>query len=183
MAAIPGTRRGPQAPDGLQELKPNPCGYLTDDRHVCTCQPLAIQRYRSRISGPLLDRIDMQVEVPAVPYEDLQTPRGTRDSATMRAGILRVRALQAERYRGAPPRLNADLSGAALERWCAVGADCHRFLEQAVRRLGLSARAYTRVLRIARTIADMESAPDIAIDHLAEAINFRTMDRVNQPRV
>ena len=164
-------------------MNPCPCGYLTDDRHVCTCQPAAILRYRSRISGPLMDRIDLQVEVPAVPYEDLKAPRGTRDSATMRAGIVKVRAIQAERYKDASIRLNADLQGALLERWCAVGEAEHQFLEQAVRRLGLSARAYTRVLRIARTIADMEDAETIEIPHLAEAINFRTMDRVNQPGV
>ena len=163
-------------------MNPCPCGYLTDDRHVCTCSPLSILKYRSRISGPLMDRIDLQVEVPAVPYEDLKAPRGSRDSATMRAGIVKVRAIQAGRYHGLPIRLNADLQGALLERWCKVGEAEHSFLEQAVRRLGLSARAYTRVLRIARTIADMEEAESIAIDHLAEAINFRTMDRVNTPQ-
>ena len=163
-------------------MNPCPCGYLTDDRHVCSCQPLSILRYRSRISGPLMDRIDMQVEVPAVPYEDLKAPRGTRDSATMRAGIIKVRATQTARYKGSGIRLNADLQGALLERWCKVGEAEHQFLEQAVRRLGLSARAYTRVLRIARTIADMEDAETIEIPHLAEAINFRTMDRVNQPQ-
>ncbi|MBU1228425.1 MAG: YifB family Mg chelatase-like AAA ATPase [Proteobacteria bacterium] len=162
-------------------MNPCPCGYLTDDRHVCSCQPLAIHRYRSRISGPLMDRIDLQVEVPAVPYEDLKAPRGSRDSATMRAGIVKVRAIQAGRYKGSGIRLNADLQGALLERWCKVGEAEHGFLEQAVRRLGLSARAYTRVLRIARTIADMEDAENVGIPHLAEAINFRTMDRVNQP--
>ncbi len=174
---------GHLTPSSQQNIKPYPCGYLTDDRHVCTCQPAAILRYRSRISGPLMDRIDLQVEVPAVPYEDLKAPRGTRDSATMRAGIVKVRAIQAERYKDASIRLNADLQGALLERWCAVGEAEHQFLEQAVRRLGLSARAYTRVLRIARTIADMEDAETIEIPHLAEAINFRTMDRVNQPGV
>ncbi len=163
-------------------MNPCPCGYLTDDRHTCSCQPLAIHRYRSRISGPLMDRIDLQVEVPAVPYEDLKAPRGSRDSATMRAGIVRVRGMQAARYKGLGLRLNADLQGAHLERWCAVGEGEHGFLEQAVRRLGLSARAYTRVLRIARTIADMEDAETIEIPHLAEAINFRTMDRVNTPQ-
>lgn len=162
-------------------MNPCPCGYLTDDRHECTCQPLAIARYRSRISGPLMDRIDLQVEVPAVPYDDLKAPRGGRDSATMRAGILKVRALQAERYKGQRIRLNSELTGAALECWCAVGEAEQRFLAQAVHRLGLSARAYTRVLRIARTIADMEDAQAIGIGHLAEAINFRTMDRVNPP--
>ncbi len=164
-------------------MNPCPCGYLTDDRHVCTCQPLAIQRYRSRISGPLLDRIDLQVEVPAVPYDDLKAPRGARDSKTMREGILRARAVQAERSADRGPRLNADLSGSALERWCEVGEAEQRFLEQAVRRLGLSARAYTRVLRIARTIADLDGEPGITVGQLAEAINFRTMDRVNPPQL
>jgi magnesium chelatase family protein len=159
-------------------MNPCPCGYLTDDRHVCTCQPAAIQRYRSRISGPLMDRIDLQVEVPAVPYEDLKAPRGTRDSATMRAGIVAVRAMQAERYAGLCIRLNSELSGSYLERWCAVAEPEQQFLERAVSRLGLSARAYTRVLRIARTIADLEASERIEIPHLAEAINFRTMDRV-----
>ncbi len=162
-------------------MNPCPCGYLTDDRHVCSCQPLAIHRYRSRISGPLMDRIDLQVEVPAVPYEDLKAPRGGRSSADMRAGILRVREIQAARYRGERIRTNADLTGTLLERWCAVGEAGQKFLEQAVRRLGLSARAYTRVLRIARTIADLEAAETLDIGHLAEAINFRTMDRVNPP--
>jgi magnesium chelatase family protein len=148
---------------------------------VCSCQPLAIQRYRSRISGPLMDRIDLQVEVPAVPYEDLRAPRGGRSSADMRAGILRVRAVQAERYQGERIRTNADLTGSLLERWCAVGEAEQKFLERAVHRLGLSARAYTRVLRIARTIADMEGRERLEIGQLAEAINFRTMDRVNAP--
>ncbi len=161
-------------------MNPCPCGYLTDDRHVCTCQPATIHRYRSRISGPLMDRIDLQVEVPAVPYEDLKAPRGSRDSATMRAGIVRVRALQAHRYEGLRLRLNSELSGAHLERWCAVAEPEQKFLERAVSRLGLSARAYTRVLRIARTIADLEGSEGIVIPHLAEAINFRTMDRVGQ---
>jgi len=168
--------------DPYEYVEPYPCGYLTDDSHTCSCQPLAIHRYRSRISGPLMDRIDLQVEVPAVPYEDLKAPRGTRDSATMRAGIVKVRGVQAARYQGLGIRLNADLQGAHLERWCKVGEAEHGFLEQAVRRLGLSARAYTRVLRIARTIADMEDAETIGIPHLAEAINFRTMDRVNTPQ-
>ena len=118
-------------PLASENVAPYPCGYLTDDRHVCTCQPAAILRYRSRISGPLMDRIDLQVEVPAVPYEDLKAPRGTRDSATMRAGIVKVRAIQAERYKDASIRLNADLQGALLERWCTVGEAEHQFLEQA----------------------------------------------------
>ncbi len=161
-------------------MNPCPCGYLTDDRHVCACSPRSVQQYRARISGPLLDRIDLQVEVPAVPYEDLKAPRGSRGSGEMRANIVRVRKVQAERYAGEYIRLNSELSGSLLEQWCAVGAQEQKFLEQAVSSLGLSARAYTRVLRIARTIADLDGAGSLDCGHLAEAINFRTMDRVAQ---
>ena len=158
-------------------MNPCPCGYLTDDRHTCTCSPLAVQRYRGRISGPLMDRIDLQVEVPAVPYKDLKQTRGTTDSATMRERIVTARAVQAERFEGLPVYTNSQLSGSPLEKFCALGAQEHDFLGGAVRTLGLSARAYTRVLRIARTIADLEGAETLGVAHLAEAINYRTMDR------
>lgn len=158
-------------------LNPCPCGYLTDPRHACTCRPDAVQRYRSRLSGPLLDRIDLQVEVPAVPYEDLKRTRGGSGSAQIRERIVAARELQARRYAPAGLLTNSQLSGALLEKYCPLTEAEHAFLEQAVRALGLSARAYTRVLRIARTIADLEEAPRLTVDHLAEAINYRIMDR------
>jgi magnesium chelatase family protein len=158
-------------------MNPCPCGYLSDERHACTCNAAAVANYRGRISGPLLDRIDLHVEVPAVPYEDLKAARGTTDSATMRGRIARARAVQRERYAGLHIRTNARLSGAALEEHCALGGPEHDFLGRAVHSLGLSARAYTRVLRIARTIADLEGEARIATGHLAEAINYRSMDR------
>jgi len=136
-----------------------------------------VQRYRGRISGPLLDRIDLHVDVPAVPYEDLRRTRSEMDSATMRGHILAARSIQADRYQGRHFSLNAELDGAALEEFCALGEAEHRFLRQAVETLGLSARAYTRVLRISRTIADLAGAETIGPDHLAEAINYRSMDR------
>lgn len=158
-------------------MNPCPCGYLGDPRHACTCTPLQVQRYRSRLSGPLLDRIDLHVVVPAVPYGDLAAQGQGLDSATMREHIAAARVTQAQRYAGLPLLSNADLSGQWLERFCALGAAEHRFLEAAVARLGLSARAYTRVLRIARTIADLAGAEAIVVPHLAEAINLRTLDR------
>jgi magnesium chelatase family protein len=158
-------------------MNPCPCGYLSDETHPCTCSPLAVQRYRNKISGPLLDRIDLHVDVPAVPYEDLRRTRSEVDSATMRARILNARRVQAERYRDRHFSLNAELDGAALEEFCALGETEHRFLRQAVETLGLSARAYTRILRIGRTIADLAGAETIGPDHLAEAINYRSMDR------
>lgn len=159
------------------KTSPCPCGYLSDAAHPCTCSPLAVQRYRGRISGPLLDRIDLHVDVPAVPYEDLRQARSEIDSASMRGRILEARKIQAERYAGRHFSLNAELDGSALEEFCFLGRDEHDFLRRAVEKLGLSARAYTRVLRIGRTIADLAGAEGIGPDHLAEAINYRSMDR------
>jgi magnesium chelatase family protein len=158
-------------------MNPCPCGFLTDERHPCTCSPRAVQNYRAKLSGPLLDRIDLQVEVPAVPYKDLKEVRGSVDSATMRERIARARGIQAARYAGTPVHINSELTGSALEEHCRLSQAEHSFLEQAVQKLGLSARAYTRVLRIARTIADLEGADQLAVQHLAEAINYRSMDR------
>ena len=161
----------------VSAMNPCPCGYASDPRHPCTCSPQAVQRYRSRLSGPLLDRIDLQVEVPAVPYKDLRADSGSLGSAEMREHILAARVIQAERYNGLPLRGNAELSGRHLATWCRLGEPEHAFLEKAVRSLGLSARAYTRILRIGRTIADLEATPEVRVQHLAEAINYRTMDR------
>ncbi|WP_419781949.1 YifB family Mg chelatase-like AAA ATPase [Maridesulfovibrio sp.] len=157
-------------------MNPCPCGYSTDERHACTCSAQAVNRYRSKLSGPLLDRIDLQIEVPAVEYKDLRDSSGL-DSASMRANIERVRNIQAERYKGMDMLTNSELSGSSLEKFCKIGEAEHGFLEQAVRSLGLSARAYTRILRISRTIADLAGAEMIQVAHLAEAINYRSMDR------
>lgn len=164
-------------------MNPCPCGYLTDERHPCTCMPMAIRRYRGKLSGPLLDRIDLHVDVPAVPYSDLRERGGGTDSATMRERIARARAIQSARFRDTPCLTNSDLSGRWLDSFCPLGASEHAFLEAAVQRLGLSARAFTRILRIARTIADLEAViagkdnTDVTTGHLAEAINYRTLDR------
>lgn len=123
-----------------------------------------MQRYRARLSGPLLDRIDLHVEVPAVPYEDLRGGLTGSTSAEMRARIGAARAVQSARYAGTNCRTNADLTGKLLEEHCALGPDEHAFLEGAVHALALSARAYTRILRIARTIADLEWAERVLAD-------------------
>lgn len=158
-------------------MNPCPCGYMSDPRHTCTCSPAALERYRAKLSGPLLDRIDLHVEVPAVPYEDLRASGSGVTSAMLRERIVRAREVQAQRYTKTACRTNADLSGAMLEKYCALGREEHDFLGEAVQSLVLSARAYTRILRIARTIADLEHAPDIRLEHLAEAINCRVLDR------
>jgi magnesium chelatase family protein len=161
-------------------MNPCPCGYLTDDQHPCTCTPRQIQRYRSRLSGPLLDRIDLQIEVPNVPYKELKQNQGNLDSKTMRERIQMARNLQSKRYQETPCRTNSELSGKWLQKYCSLSDKGHEFLEQAVHRLGLSARAYTRILRIARTIADLEQTATLTINHLAEAMNYRFLDRENR---
>ncbi|MCL1939505.1 MAG: YifB family Mg chelatase-like AAA ATPase [Desulfovibrionaceae bacterium] len=161
----------------IAAMNPCPCGYLTDTRKACTCSRAEIQRYRSRLSGPLLDRIDLHVEVPAVPYKDLRSDKPGLSSADMRAHVQAARERQRERFAGNRSRCNADLSGRELERHCRLDSDGHAFLGEAVKVLHLSARAYTRILRIARTIADLEGAPDITTPHLAEAVNCRALDR------
>ena len=124
-----------------------------------------------------MDRIDLQVEVPAVPYADLKTTQSSMDSESMRQRIFAAHKMQKERYAGGNCSSNRELSGAELEKHCALTDAEHEFLEQAVHKLGLSARAYTRVLRIGRTIADLSQEEAIDVRHLAEAINFRFLDR------
>jgi magnesium chelatase family protein len=158
-------------------MNPCPCGYYGDAEHKCVCRPDQRDRYMSRLSGPLLDRIDVHVEVPAVPYEDLRNTAGSGTSAELRARVLAARAVQQKRFAGESIHYNAELFGSLLERHCALSSDGHSLLKTAVKRLGLSARAYTRILRLARTIADMSDAADISPEHLAEAIFLRVLDR------
>lgn len=158
-------------------MNPCPCGYSTDPRHTCTCTPAALVRYRARLSGPLLDRIDIHVEVPAVPYEDLRAGRTGTSSREMRERVMRAREVQRLRYAGTPCRTNADLAGALLEEHCCLGSEEQTFLKRAVESLALSARAYTRILRLSRTIADLEGSKDVRLPHVAEAVSCRVLDR------
>ena len=161
-------------------MNPCPCGYLGDEKHECSCTPMQVQRYRSRLSGPLLDRIDLHVEVPAVPYRDLKQAQGSIDSAAMHEKINTARAVQQSRYAQLHFSSNSELSGKWLERFCPLTETEHSFLEAAVKRLGMSARAFTRVLRISRTIADLAGDDNLTATHLAEAINYRGLDRQAQ---
>ena len=161
----------------LAAMNPCPCGYRTDPRHECTCTAQAVARYRAKLSGPLLDRIDLHVEVPAVSYEDIRSGHSGPGSAEVRERVIRAREVQTARYKGTNCRTNADLSGRMLEEYCRLGSAEHEFLGRAVDALALSARACTRILRVARTIADLDGAADIALAHLAEAISCRVLDR------
>ena len=159
-------------------MNPCPCGYHGDPTHPCRCGPLDVERYRARISGPLLDRIDIHLEVPAVPYQDLVGGAVEESSSTVRQRVERARVIQRERFRGQRGvHTNAAMSTRDLRRWCAISAPVESLLRTAVTRLGLSARAYHRVLKIARTVADLEGSAAIASSHVSEAIQYRALDR------
>jgi magnesium chelatase family protein len=160
-------------------MNPCPCGFYTDPQHECTCAPAAIQRYRSRISGPLLDRIDIHIEVPAVKYKDL-TERSTGEpSDAIRARVNAARALQLERFKGLTIYCNAQMGAREQRRYCEVEPSAEKLLEVAINRLGLSARAYTRILKVARTVADLDRSPTIQASHVSEAIQYRSLDRAS----
>lgn len=158
-------------------MNPCPCGYMDDNVRTCACTSRQVQNYRARLSGPLLDRIDLHVEVPAVPYRELRDPLPGMSSAEMRKRIAEARELQAGRYKNAGIFTNAELSGKLLEEFAPLGKTEHDFLESAAASLGLSARSCTRIIRIARTIADLDGEAAIATRHLAEATNCRFLDR------
>jgi magnesium chelatase family protein len=158
-------------------MNPCPCGYLGDRQRTCRCGPTVVQRYRGRISGPLLDRIDLQVEAPALSLEELRDGRTGEPSAAIRARVEAARALQRRRFGERAGGCNALLSGKELRACCALEQAQGDLLQEAMERLKLSARAYDRILRVARTIADLAEAERIATTHLLEAIHYRSLDR------
>lgn len=159
-------------------MNPCPCGYFGDPTRECHCTAPMIQRYVSKISGPLLDRIDIHIEVPAVKYKELRAPSSSEDSAAVRGRVIAARDRQAERLKGEKSTYcNAQMASKLIRKCCAITQDGEKLLENVVTRLGLSARAHDRILKVARTIADMEGAPDIQGKHLSEAIQYRTLDR------
>ncbi|MDW8221727.1 MAG: YifB family Mg chelatase-like AAA ATPase [Gemmatales bacterium] len=160
----------------IAAMNPCPCGYFGDTRRQCVCTPTAIERYVSKISGPLLDRIDLHVEVPAVPWQDLASSRSGLTSAQMRDMVLRARQRQAQRS-GHGQLLNGHMSSRQLREFCRLDSQSQTILRGAVEQLGLSARAHDRVLRVARTIADLEDSDPCRPEHVIEALNYRILDR------
>jgi magnesium chelatase family protein len=161
----------------IAAMNPCPCGFYTDPNRECTCTMPQILRYRSKISGPLMDRIDIHVEVPAVKYRDLTGETSGEDSETIKARVNKARDVQRERFASKKIYSNAQMTSRHLKKYCQIGENSKTLLEQAIDKLGLSARAYTRILKIARTIADLEGMEDIATHHISEAIQYRSLDR------
>ncbi|HEX5273476.1 MAG TPA: YifB family Mg chelatase-like AAA ATPase [Gemmataceae bacterium] len=161
----------------VASMNPCPCGYLGDTRHQCKCSPTQIERYMGRISGPLLDRIDLHIEVPAVPFQELSAQADGTSSAQMREQVNRARAVQRQRFGRDGHRLNAQMNSRQLRKHCALDETGKGLLKQAMEDLGLSARAHDRILRVSRTIADLEGSADVREGHVSEAIGYRSLDR------
>jgi magnesium chelatase family protein len=158
-------------------MNPCPCGYLGDPKHHCECAPPAIQRYHTRVSGPLLDRIDIQIEVPAIRFRELNAEHAGETSLEIRSRVEEARRIQRERYREAGSHCNAQLTPRLMRRHCQADDEGKALLERAVDKLGMSARGYDRILKVARTIADLEKSERIQTHHLSEAIQYRSLDR------
>ncbi len=158
-------------------MNPCPCGFFNDPSRDCTCTPPLIQRYVSKISGPLLDRIDIHIDMPAVKYRELREEAGGETSEQIRERVIAARQRQLSRYQGEKIYSNAQMSSRQIRKYCNISAECERLLESAMTRLGLSARAHDRILKVGRTIADLENAESIGTPHISEAIQYRSLDR------
>jgi magnesium chelatase family protein len=158
-------------------MNPCPCGYLGDPRHQCKCTPVQIERYMARISGPMLDRIDLHIEVPAVPFQELSANADGTSSAVMREQVNKARAVQRQRFGADTHTLNSRMSTRQLRRYCVLDEEGKTLLKTAMDELGLSARAHDRILRVARTIADLAGSEAIRAEHVVEGIGYRSLDR------
>ncbi len=158
-------------------MNPCPCGYLTDPVNECTCTPPQIQKYMSRISGPLLDRIDIHVEVPALKYKELSGGGSGETSETIRERVSRARKIQMARLKEKKIYYNAQMDTSQIKSYCQIDKECGGLLREAIERLGLSARAYDKVLKVSRTVADLEGKEEIEASHISEAIQYRSLDR------
>ncbi len=161
----------------IAALNPCPCGYRNDPRRDCHCTVPQIERYMSKISGPLLDRIDIHIEVPAVPFRELSAATPGTSSAEMRTSVVAARSIQRQRLAGSTTRLNGQMTHRQIRAFCQLDAAGMNLLRSTMTELGLSARAHDKILRLARTIADLDASEAIAPAHISEAINYRMLDR------
>ena len=162
----------------IASMNPCPCGYYGDPTHHCVCTPGQIQKYMNKISGPLLDRIDIQCEIQAIPFKDLSKAEPGESSAQIRERVMKARAIQTERFKDSKLiHCNAQMTDRMIHQYCELDAETLNILQTAMERLNLSARAYSRILKVARTIADLASSEKIQSMHIAEAIGYRNLDR------
>ena len=158
-------------------MNPCPCGYAGHPKIQCTCSEAARKRYNDKISGPVLDRIDIHIEVAPVNYEQLRGDRKEETSEVIRERVNRARAIQTERFKGTNVKCNAKMTPRLTRRYCVLSEEADSLLKESFDALGMSPRAYDKILRISRTIADLEGSENIELDHVAEAIQYRNLDR------
>lgn len=164
----------------VASMNPCPCGYHNDPTHTCLCTPGQIQRYMNKISGPLMDRIDIQCEIQAVPFKDISQSEQAEPSSEIRKRVISARALQTERFKDSKVvHCNAQMTDRMIHRYCVLDERTLNILQSAMERLNLSARAYSRILKVARTIADLEGKENIEVHHVAEAVGYRSLDRAD----
>ncbi len=158
-------------------MNPCPCGYFGSKDKECTCNPRAIEKYMGKISGPLLDRIDIQIEVSAVKYQKLEDDVMPESSASIKERVNKARKIQQERYKNNGIYSNAELTPKFVNKYCKLDKESKQIMQTAFEKLGLSARAHGRILKVARTIADLEEKENIDSTHIAEAIQYRSLDK------
>ncbi len=158
-------------------MNPCKCGFHGDPFHQCLCTPHQVQTYRSKVSGPLMDRIDIHIEVPAIKFNEISSDTPGEPSSAIRERVTRARAVQQERFKSDGIYANAHMKAKHIRKYCKIGEDSQQLMESAMNRLGLSARAYNRILKVARTIADIDGSDKIASEHISEAIQYRSLDR------
>ncbi len=177
ISRVAGTLTYPSSIMLVAAMNPCPCGFFGHPTKNCTCSSLAVHKYLNKISGPMLDRIDLHVEVPPVNYTALSCNSNEETSAEIKARVNKARKIQQERYKGTGIACNADLTPALLKKFCILTEDAEKYLELSFERLGMSARAYDRILKVARTIADLDGSDIIQKQHIFSAISFRSLDR------
>ncbi len=154
-----------------------PCGYNTDPKKECHCSPRQIQNYISKISGPLLDRIDIHVEVPDVQYKDLTSEATCESSKEVRERVTEARDIQLKRYKGLKYSTNSRMSTKAIKKYCVLDSQAEELLQQAMTEINISARGYNKILKVGRTIADLDKSKDVHLEHISEAVQYRNLDR------
>ena len=177
VSRVSGTSTFPCSVMLIASMNPCKCGYYGDPNHECTCSASQIQSYLGRISGPIIDRFDIHIEVSPVKYDELSSGEKGESSESIRSRVQRARSLQLERYKKDGVYCNAQLGAALIEKYCRLDDECKSLLKSAFESMGMSARAHSRILKVARTIADLDGSDNINVSHIAEAIQYRSLDK------